>query len=122
MEGGKNGTSFLEGLQVFVVVVRSSILPAPEGDADPFEGQGANDGVKFFAFGLVVIDVVLSPLASGQGEAGEFMEGLPVKFGAGPTKIDHFGFTAAPGDRSNSAEVLSILRRLITRTVGAKEA
>src|SRR5258707_14942435 len=121
MEGGKNGTSFLEGLQVFVVVVRSSILPAPEEDADPFEGQGANDGVKFFAFGLVVIDVVLSPLASGQGEAGEFMGGLPGKFWGGPAKKDHFGFFPAPGDRSKSAEVLSIFRRLLTRTVGAQK-
>src|SRR5258707_7964741 len=96
MEGGKNGTSFLEGLQVFVVVVRSSILPAPEEDADPFEGQGANDGVKFFAFGLVVIDVVLSPLASGQGEAGEFIERFSGKFWAGPTKKKHFCFSPSP--------------------------
>src|SRR5258707_15448114 len=97
MEGGKNGTSFLEGLQVFVVVVRSSILPAPEEDADPFEGQGANDGVKFFAFGLVVIDVVLSPLASGQGEAGRVNEDVPGKNGGGPAEKDELCFFTALG-------------------------
>src|SRR5258707_14215665 len=111
MEGGKNGTSFLEGLQVFVVVVRSSILPAPEEDADPFEGQGANDGVKFFAFGLVVIDVVLSPLASGQGEAGGFLEGLSGKIGGGPTKKKQFGFFPAPVCRGNPPEVCGLFRR-----------
>src|SRR5258707_14744990 len=96
MEGGKNGTSFLEGLQVFVVVVRSSILPAPEEDADPFEGQGANDGVKFFAFGLVVIDVVLSPLASGQGEAAGVLENVARKVGGAPGKIRNRGCYLPP--------------------------
>ena len=77
MQGGKNGTSFLEGFEVSVVAVRGPILPAPEEDTNPFEGQGANDGVVFLAFGLVVIDVVASPLALGQREAGTLSRRLP---------------------------------------------
>ena len=122
MQGGKKGASFLEGFEVGVVAVRSPILPAPEEDTNPLERQGANDGVVFLAFGLVVIDVVAGPLALGEGEASKLMEGLPVKLGAGPPKIDHSGFTATLGDRSDAGKTMNTLRRLITRTIGAKEA
>jgi hypothetical protein len=82
MEGGENGTVFFKSFHVFLVVIRSLIFPASEENANPFEGQIANDGVIFFAFGLVVIDVIASPLAAANREAGKFMKGLPVKLGA----------------------------------------
>ena len=58
VERGKNRTFFLEVVHVFVLVVRRAIFPAPEKDPNPFEGQGANDRVKFFTFGRVEIDIV----------------------------------------------------------------
>src|SRR6266702_1758370 len=122
MEGGENRTPFLEYFHVLHVVVRRPIFPASEEDPNPFEGQGTNDRVKFFTFGCVVIDIVASPLALGKREAGKFVERLPVKFGAGVPKINHSGFAAAFGHRSDSAKTLGVARRLITRRIRAKEA
>src|SRR5439155_25271276 len=93
-----------------------------EEDPNPFEGQGTNDRVKFFTFGCVVIDIVASPLALGDREAGKLVERLPVKFGAGVPKINHSGFAAAFGHRSDSGKTLDVARSLITGTIGAKEA
>ena len=63
MKGGKDGTLFLEHFHVFILVVRRPVLPAAENNPNPFVGQRANDGVKLFAFGRIIIDVVASPLA-----------------------------------------------------------
>src|SRR5439155_1220822 len=93
-----------------------------EEDPNPFEGQGTNERVKFFTFGRVVIDVVASPLTLGDREAGKLVERLPVKFGAGVPKIDHSGFAAAFGHRSDSGKTLDVAPSLITGTIGAKEA
>ena len=122
MESDENGTSFLEVVHVLGLVVRRAIFPAPEEDPNPFEGQGANDRVKFFTFRRVVIDIVARPLATADREAGKFVESLPVKFGAGLPKIDHSGFGAAFGHRSDAGKTLDIPRCLITGTIGAKEA
>ena len=122
MEGGENRTPFLEDFHVLNVVVRCSIFPASEEDPNPFEGQGTNDGVKFFTFDPVVIDIVASPLALGEREAGKFVEGLPGKFRASASKINHSGFAAAFGHRSDSRKTLGVARSLITGTIGAKEA
>ena len=122
MERGENRASFLEVVHVFGLVVRRAIFPASEKDPNPFEGQGTNDRVKFFAFARVVLNIVASPLALGEREAGKFVEGLPVKFGAGVPRINHSGFAAAFGHRSDSAKTLGVARRLITRTIRAKEA
>jgi hypothetical protein len=50
------------------------------------------------------------------------MEGLPVKLGAGPPKIDHAGLAAALGDRSDAAKAVNILRRRLARAIRTKEA
>ena len=97
------------------------MLPAVEEDANPFESQRANDGVILFAFGQVVLHVIASPLAFGDREAGKLVESLQVKLGTGPPAINHSGFAAALGDRSDSAKALGILRGLITRAVRAKK-
>src|SRR6266446_993145 len=49
------------------------------------------------------------------------MECLPVKFGAGPPKINHFALPATFGDRSDSGKTLNILGGLIARAIRAKE-
>ena len=75
----------------------------------------------FFAFGLVVIDVIASPLATANREAGKFMEGLAVKLGAGYPTMDHARSAAAFCDRSYSTKALRILGGLKARTIGPKE-
>src|ERR1035438_10150400 len=89
MEGGENRTAFFKSFHVFIVVIRSLIFPASEENANPFNGQSANDGVVFFAFGRVVIEVIASPLAVADRKTGKFMKGLPVEFRAGHTKMNH---------------------------------
>ena len=122
MKGRKEGPSFGKHLHVFVFIVRGPVLPAAKEDADPFEGQGANDRVVFFTFGGVVLDIVAGPLAFGYRKAGKFVEGLPGKFRASASKINHSGFAAAFGHRSDSRKTLGVARSLITGTIGAKEA
>ncbi len=105
-----------------VVVVRLPMLPTPEEDANPFEGQGANDRVIFFAFASVVLDVIASPLALGEGKAGKLMEGLPEEFGTGMSKVHESSFTAASGDRTDPGKGLDISSRLVTRTIRSKSS
>ena len=62
MKGCEYGASFDEGLHVFLFIVGGFVLPAAEQDADPFEGQGTNDGLVFFAFVSVVLHVIGGPL------------------------------------------------------------
>ena len=121
MEGGENRTPFLEDFHVLDVVVRCPIFPASEEDPNPFEGQGTNDGVKFFTFGRVVIDIIASPLTGGYGEASKFMEGLSVKLGAGPAEVNHSAFAAAFGYRTDSAKGLRVFGLLVTGAIGSKE-
>src|SRR2546430_8273802 len=111
MEGGENRTPFLECFHVLHVVVRRPIFPASEEDPNPFEGQGTNDRVKFFTFGCVVIDIVASPLALGDREAGKLVERLPGKFWAGVAKINHPGFSAAFWHRSHSRKTPDVAPR-----------
>src|SRR3989442_14021449 len=92
MEGGENRTPFLECFHVLHVVVRRPIFPASEEDPNPFEGQGTNDRVKFFTFGCVVIDIVASPLALGDREAGKPAARSSVKFWGGVPRIKPLGF------------------------------
>src|ERR1043166_4195609 len=122
MKGRKDGASLGKHLHVIVFIVRRALLPAAKEDADPFEGQGANDRVVFFTFGGVVGDIVAGPLALGNRKASKFVEGLPVKLGAGLTEIGHAAAAAASSDRSDSGKALSVLCSLITGTIGAKES
>src|SRR6266702_2568750 len=121
VEGCKNRPPFLEDFHVLVVVVNRPVFPAPKEDSNPFEGQRSNDGVIFFAFASVVIDVVASPLAAGHGESSEFMETLPLKLGPGPPEINHSGFAAAFGHRTYAAEGLNVLSLRVPRAIGSKE-
>ena len=121
MKGRENGTSLLEGLHMFVLIVRGAILPATEQDADPLEGQRSDHRVIFFAFGGVVVQVITRPLAVDDRKARKFMEGLPDKFRAGVPEVHHSGFAAAFGDGTDPGEVLNVLCRLIARTIRAKE-
>ncbi len=108
VKGCKNWSPFLEDFHVFGVVVRRPVFPAPEEDPNPFKGQSSNDGVIFFAFGSVVIDVVASPLAAGYGEPSELMKALPLKLGAGPPEINHSGFAAAFAHRTDAGKGLNV--------------
>ena len=49
------------------------------------------------------------------------MKGLPVKLGTSRPEVDHSGFAAAPGHRSDAGKALHVLRLRIARAVGAKE-
>src|SRR2546421_6673545 len=110
MEGGENRTPFLECFHVLHVVVRRPIFPASEEDPNPFEGQGTNDRVKFFTFGCVVIDIVASPLALGDREAGKLTERSAGEFWAGAPEINHSGFAAAFGHPRESGKTLAVGR------------
>src|SRR4051812_589099 len=121
MERCKHGASLLEAFHILVFVVRRAILPAAKEDPNPFEGQSANNGMVFFTFSRVVIDVVAGPLALADGEPGKLMEGLPVKLGAGLPEIDHSGFATAFGDRRNARKALNVAGQFEARTVSAKE-
>ena len=108
MKGGESGASLAEGFHVFLLVVRGFTLPTLEENANPFEGQAADDGVVGLAARLVILNVVASPLALGHGEPGKLVESLPIKFGAGPAEVDRFAFATAFGDRRDPGEALDV--------------
>src|SRR5207342_3154433 len=89
--------------------------------ANPFEGQAADDGVVGLASRLVILHVVPSPLALGDGEPGKLMESLPIKFGAGPTDVDRFAFATAFGDRRDPGEALGVGGFLEPSAIGPEE-
>ena len=121
MEGGENGASLEKGLHVLLLVVSGVVLPTGKENANPLEGQGPNDGVIFFAFGGVVIDIIAGPLTLGHGEAGKFVKGLAIKFRAGLAHKDELALAAAFGHRGDTGEALNVQGLLVTRAVGAKE-
>ena len=60
----------VEGGEVVLFVVRFLIVPAPPENADPFEGEGAQDGVVRFAGLFLLMIVGLSPSAARDRLAG----------------------------------------------------
>jgi len=74
--GEDRGLALLEGHEVAGLVVGLAVVPAAPEDANPFEGQGAQDGLVGDAFGPAALVESLGPEAMGDGLAGPLDEGL----------------------------------------------
>src|SRR5690242_11567247 len=111
MERGENRTALLERGHVFCLVIGGFVLPAPEQDAEPLEGQRADDGVVFFALGRVVLDIVARPLAAGHREPGKLVKGLADKLRASPPAVNGLAAAAALGYRGDPRAALRGGRR-----------
>ena len=59
-----------EGLDVTRFVIRGAVLPAAPEDADPFEGESAQDGLVMFAGAFSLEVIRFGPRAFGDGLAG----------------------------------------------------
>ena len=97
MKSGKNRASFLKTLHVLGFIVRGAFFPAAEQNANPLEGQSANDRVILFALLGIVINIVTGPLAFGGRESGKLMKSLTEEFRVCLAAIDHAHFSAASG-------------------------
>jgi hypothetical protein len=83
LKDGKDGTSFLEGIEIFGLIIGGAVLPAAEENLDSLESQGADDGVIFFTFGRVISDVV----GQTREGRGRMMEGARHGQPIGPRKF-----------------------------------
>ena len=95
-----------QGLQVTGFVIRHSLLPAGHLDADPFESQGANDGIASFAFGDFLTIERSGPDRERNRVLRIFKKRLEIKLGTLPSAMDPGGFSATLGDRSDARERL----------------
>ena len=76
-----------KGGKVALLVVRSLVVPAAPEDADPFEGEGAQDGVVGFAGAALLVVVGVGPVAVHDGLSGPFDEALAQERGCGPPPV-----------------------------------
>lgn len=101
-------------------VIRDIIHPAFPEDADPFEGQSADDGLVPFAAFLLLSVISGSPGGIVDGLVGPFDEGLAEEGGSVPTPVDPFAGAAFLGDRGDAAEHLEVVWQRETIAVGAE--
>ena len=87
-------------------------MPALPDDPDPFEGQGADGGVMFFAFGALAVVVSAGPERVLDRLGGELMKGLAKELGTKVAPADTELFAAAFDDRSNAGEGDEFIGRL----------
>ena len=83
-------------------------FPAGEEDADPFERQGADNGIVFLAFGLVELVVGFGPDRPAHGMLSEFMKRLEGELRALPAAVNPLSLTAAFGDWSDPGKLLNL--------------
>ena len=110
---------FKKGGLVEIGVVRFSLLPASEVNADEFEGQGADCGVMFFGSALLRV-IGPGPGFGFEGLTGVFVKALPSELGAAVAHVDGLAFAAGFPDRSDAKELLEILGAGEAVTLGAK--
>ena len=97
MKRGKNRAPFLKNLHVPGFIVRCAFFPAAEQNANPLEGQRANDRVILFALLGIEINIVACPLAFAERESGKLMKSLPQEFRVRLAAINHAHFSTAFG-------------------------
>jgi len=68
--------ALLEGYEVAGFVVRLPVMPAAPEDANPLEGEGAQDGLVSNALGATALVEGLGPEGMGDSLAGPLDEGL----------------------------------------------
>jgi hypothetical protein len=78
--------ALLEGKEIARLVVGHAVDPAPEEDADPFDGEGSDGGVGGLGpLGRAGVGrKARAPEGSGDGFFGPFDEGLAQEGGARP--------------------------------------
>ena len=89
----------LEGLQIALSVVRGTLFPTGEEDADPFESERAHRSMMAFTLSPLATVMGLSPRAVADGTAGKFVKGLTQELRTGLSEVDacfSFAFFAAP--------------------------
>lgn len=72
--GGERRFSLNEGLEVAGFIVGQAVLPAAPEDAQPFEGEAAEDGLVAFAGAFLLLVVHFRPRAFGDGLTGPLDE------------------------------------------------
>ena len=90
-------------------VVRDVVPPTFPEDADPFEGQSADDGLVAFAAFLLLSVVGGGPGGIVDGLVGPLDEGLAEETWSVPTPVDPFATAAFLGDRGDAAEHLEVV-------------
>ena len=89
----------VEGGSVAGLVIGDAVLPAAPQDADPFEGEAAEDGLVAFAGAFLPEVIGLGPGTLGDGLAGPLDEGLAEELGRVPAPVDPELPAAAFGHR-----------------------
>lgn len=101
-------------------VIGDIIHPAFPEDADPFEGQSADDGLVTFAAFLLLSVVSGGPGGIVDGLVGPLDESLAQEARGVPTPVDPFAVAAFLGDRSDAAEHLEVCRQRETVVLGTE--
>ena len=112
--------ALIEGAEVARFVVRDAIVPAAPEDAQPFEGEAAEDGLVTFA-GLLLLAVIrFSPRTFGHGLPGPLDEGLAKELGGVPPPVRPDLPAALDAHRGDAAVFLDACGRGILAAIGAE--
>ena len=95
-----------EHAQVTAFVVAFVILPAAEDDADPFEGQGTDDGVVLMPSGFLLRIIETCPDGMPDRFAGVFVEALAQELWTALTPMDVVALATLFENRSDATEAL----------------
>ena len=95
--------------EVAGLVVGDIIHPAFPEDADPFEGQSADDGLVAFAAFFLLGIVSGGPGGIVEGLVGPFDKGLAEEARCVPTPVDPFAAATFLGNRGDAAEHLKVV-------------
>ena len=101
-------------------VIGDVIPPAFPEDADPFEGQSADDGLVTFAAFLLLGVVSGGPRGVADGLVGPLDKTLAQEAGRAPTPVNPLAVAAFLGNRGNAAEPLKVGGQRETIALGAK--
>ena len=110
----------MDSVKIALLGIGDASLPAFPEDADPLEGQGAQDFVVVFAFGPHALIVVLGPGGIHDGLAGPLDKGLALKLGGQPAPMSPEGMAALFTHRSDARQFLQAGRFGIEVALGAK--
>src|SRR5215831_19042904 len=110
----------LKRSQVGLFVIRPTILPTPEDNANPFITQGPDGRVVIVSLGSLRIIIGFGPSRSSHRVVGEFVERLSQKFRASTPHMHVVRLAAFLGYRGNAAETLHLLGRCKPLPLGAE--
>ena len=101
-------------------VIRGSVFPTTEHDANPLVGYCPNRRMMGQTLcGELVIEGS-GPLGVVNRLSGEFMKALANELGASQTPVDPAGLATAFGDRSNPGKIFDLRGAFETVPVGTK--